>query len=81
MTISAVDYELCTGCGTCIEICPMDVFRDRGDGSPAICYADDCQCCYLCELKCPADALLVLPERAFMPRTIYGTLLQVVSNE
>ncbi len=72
MTIEAIDYERCIACGNCIEYCPMDVLRDRGDGSPVILHAEDCQCCYLCELKCPTDALLVLPERAFMPQHIYG---------
>jgi len=72
LTIARIDYDLCVACGSCIELCPMDVLRANGDGSPAILYADDCQVCYLCELKCPTGALLVLPERASMPRHVYG---------
>lgn len=67
MTIAKVDTERCTACSTCVDVCPMDVLRDLGDGMPAIRYPEDCQCCYMCELSCPADALLVLPERAFVP--------------
>ncbi|MGX9419127.1 FAD-dependent oxidoreductase [Vibrio sp. WJH972] len=27
MPVASIDQELCIGCGTCIESCPMDVFR------------------------------------------------------
>ena len=73
MTVARIDRALCTGCGICVEVCPMDVLREGGDGLPHILYAGDCQSCYLCELRCPSRAILVLPDRAFDPGDVYGT--------
>lgn len=50
----------------------MDVLRVNPAGLPEIKYREDCQCCYLCELECPAGAILVLPERAYVPGEVYG---------
>ncbi len=33
MAIRSIDKETCIGCGTCVETCPMDVFRLDVDGS------------------------------------------------
>ena len=70
MGIRKIDYELCTGCGTCVENCPMDVIRldpeiYNGETSPKafIKYLRDCMTCYLCELECPEEAIYVSPER------------------
>ena len=27
MAVSKIDLDKCVGCGTCVESCPMDVFR------------------------------------------------------
>ena len=46
MPVSKIDLDKCIGCGTCVESCPMDVFRldtvveYRGECSP-------------CSLACP----------------------------
>ena len=62
--IERIDQEKCIGCGTCVEICPMDVFRPDDDtGRSAIYYAEDCQTCYNCELECPVSAIRVGPFR------------------
>ncbi|MBE3572104.1 MAG: 4Fe-4S binding protein [Moorella humiferrea] len=72
MTIDSIEPKQCTGCLRCVELCPMDVLRVNCAGLPEIKYREDCQCCYLCELECPAGAILVLPERAYVPGEVYG---------
>jgi NAD-dependent dihydropyrimidine dehydrogenase PreA subunit len=41
----------------------MDVFQKLA-GHTFIAYPEDCMCCYLCEIECPTDALLVTGKRA-----------------
>ena len=49
----------CTGCGSCVNICPYNCIRliqdDEGFFSPEIDY-DKCRNCNLCEKKCPSNA-------------------------
>lgn len=62
MGINRIRDELCTGCGTCVEICPMDVLRmDVEKGKAFIKYIQDCQSCFLCERDCPEEAIRVIP--------------------
>jgi len=64
MGIRRIDYDLCSSCGTCIEICPMDVLRrDKKTKRPLIKYLRDCQSCLLCEMDCPEGAIYVTPDR------------------
>lgn len=70
MGVRAIDVKLCTGCGICVNNCPMDIFRmDEETGKAFIKYIRDCQCCSLCEVDCPEGAISVMPfyERR-MPR-------------
>jgi len=53
-----VDKDKCTGCGTCAEICPMQVF-DIVDGKAEPVRADQCVGCRACEMQCPAGAITV----------------------
>ena len=64
MGIRKIDYHLCSGCGICVDNCPMDVIRmDEKTRKPFIKYIGDCQSCFLCELDCPEEAIYVTPER------------------
>jgi NAD-dependent dihydropyrimidine dehydrogenase PreA subunit len=64
MGIRKIDYELCTGCGTCVDHCPMDVIRlDEQTNKAVIMYLRDCQSCFVCEMDCPEEAIFVTPER------------------
>ena len=64
MSIEKIDQELCTGCGICVNSCPMDVIRMDEEAEKAIIkYQDDCMLCEFCVLDCPVDAIYVSPEK------------------
>lgn len=60
--IESLDLGLCDGCGVCLDVCPMDVFRcDDRTGKYRIVYRDDCMTCYVCEFECRPGAIYVGP--------------------
>jgi NAD-dependent dihydropyrimidine dehydrogenase PreA subunit len=65
MAIEKIDAALCTGCGMCVQSCPMDVFRlDRERKKAVITYAEDCMLCGWCVIACPEDAVLLTPDKS-----------------
>ena len=60
MAIEKIDNERCSGCGNCVRVCPMDVFRlDKDSKKSIIRYPDDCMLCAWCLMECPKDAITV----------------------
>ncbi len=53
-----IDYNKCTICGTCIEICPVKVFEKQGD-KVVVAKPEDCIGCKACEVQCPQKAIEV----------------------
>jgi len=65
MAIQSVNEELCSGCGTCVDNCPMDVFRmDEKANKAFVAYPEDCAVCYMCEKDCPEGAIILTPDAA-----------------
>lgn len=65
MAIKDVNKELCNGCGHCVEICPMDVFRmDEKTDQAYVAYPEDCMVCYMCENDCDQGAIVLTSEVA-----------------
>ena len=55
-----LDEDRCTGCGTCMEVCPHEVFERRGGNKRvSIRDRDTCMECGACALNCPAEAITV----------------------
>ena len=53
-----INQELCTGCGTCADICPMNVFeQDAPKTEPRVAYGEECWHCNACVLDCPKKAV------------------------
>ena len=52
----SVDHELCTGCGSCIEVCPAQAIN--ADAGVATIDDDLCILCGACQDNCPQNAVL-----------------------
>jgi protein-S-isoprenylcysteine O-methyltransferase Ste14/NAD-dependent dihydropyrimidine dehydrogenase PreA subunit len=66
-TYVAVDWDTCTGCGTCIEVCPMQLYdwketpgHPTSERKPFPIRELDCVQCYTCETECPVQAIRVI---------------------
>jgi len=53
-----VDNKKCTGCGTCVEVCPVNVFVIKGKKS-IVKQPEACIQCRACEVSCPEKAIEV----------------------
>ncbi|MFP4088471.1 MAG: 4Fe-4S binding protein [Desulfobacteraceae bacterium] len=54
--LSVMDPELCTGCGTCVDLCPMDAIEINDEG---VAQRDEAACfgCGICARFCPEEAV------------------------
>ena len=66
-TYVAVDWDICTGCGECVEVCPKQVFEWKqtpshptSERKPLPANEHDCIECYRCESECPVEAIRVI---------------------
>ncbi|UMZ72743.1 indolepyruvate ferredoxin oxidoreductase subunit alpha [Natranaerofaba carboxydovora] len=50
-----VDKEKCTGCGLCVEACPMDIIVLQDD--VAVVEEEECTDCGECVEECPEEAI------------------------
>ncbi|HSG28638.1 MAG TPA: mercury methylation ferredoxin HgcB [Candidatus Krumholzibacterium sp.] len=53
-----LDASLCNGCGTCLKVCPHEVFG-MADGKASILDADACMECGACMINCASEAIRV----------------------
>jgi NAD-dependent dihydropyrimidine dehydrogenase PreA subunit len=54
--VPKVDKEKCTGCGTCVSVCPQNVFELK-DGKSVVVRPEDCVECMACVENCPTEAI------------------------
>ena len=57
-----VDQEKCTGCGTCVDVCPVEVFELKEESSKSKSFPtkqEECLVCRACETQCPENAIQV----------------------
>jgi len=51
-----IDTDKCTGCGECIRVCPLHVFKNHSE-KPQIAYSSACFACGHCWAVCPTGAI------------------------
>ena len=62
-----IDQDRCIGCGVCMDICPMQVFRpDKESHRPQVVYGEECWHCNSCVLDCPRQAISLRIPAPFM---------------
>jgi Fe-S-cluster-containing hydrogenase component 2 len=49
-----VNNDLCTGCGICLDVCPMEAIQMKNDKAFV---SEDCSECGVCVDECPNGAL------------------------
>lgn len=54
-----IDEEACTGCGTCVEVCPVEVYEIQDEISVPV-NIEECLICKACENQCPEGAIQVI---------------------
>jgi len=74
--IAAVDREVCSECGTCIETCPINAIKVRPEGGPDI---DESICigCGVCGLKCATGAVQLVQrkQRVLHPENTFERII------
>jgi len=66
-TYVAVDWDICTGCGVCLEVCPQQLYDWVETSDHPISEKKafparelDCVQCYKCETNCPVQAIRIV---------------------
>ncbi len=67
-----IDYERCTHCGTCVEVCPYNVYEKDDDNRVRIGNDMACVGCRICMEFCPNNATHIKPaEPEFFSRSLW----------
>ena len=73
------DQERCTGCGQCIEICPVSAIKMEGD-FPVI-DKEWCIGCGVCAIPCPASATKLVRRSDVLPPKDFKELHEQILKE
>ena len=86
-----IDADACTGCGTCVEICPVDAIElvpgnsmEEGAKQSARLHEDVCLGCGLCVRNCAAGAIALTKrkERVITPvNSTHRAVLMAIERE
>ena len=57
---AVVNYDLCDGCGECLDVCMFDAITTSKDGKPSIA-EEFCEGCGACSIVCPRKAIRIEP--------------------
>jgi len=54
-----VNKDKCDGCGTCVDVCPVEVFEVVEEKS-TVKNPNECLACRACEVQCPNSAIEII---------------------
>ena len=58
-----IEYDICTGCGTCVDTCPVGVFViDESVVKVKIVALEECIDCKACEVQCSQECIEIISE-------------------
>jgi protein-S-isoprenylcysteine O-methyltransferase Ste14/NAD-dependent dihydropyrimidine dehydrogenase PreA subunit len=73
----AVDWDICTGCGVCLEVCPVKLYEwmdtpghPTSDKKAFPARESDCAYCFECENQCPTKAIRATSEGTSVPLSV-----------
>lgn len=58
-----ISAEQCTGCGMCVNFCPVDVFRLGSNGEKKVAEVQNASICWACDTcvgQCPTNAIRII---------------------
>lgn len=61
-----IDHDRCSGCGMCINFCPVDIFELQSGPSGNVAQAlrmEECWACDTCVGQCPENAIQIIESR------------------
>jgi len=58
-----IDFQKCTGCGYCEEICPFGLLKRDFTGKYRIINAEACTECSACKRNCPEQAIFMQEQK------------------
>jgi len=73
------DKEKCTGCGQCVEVCPVNVIKMEGD-FPVI-DREWCIGCGVCAVPCPSSAIKLVRKSDALPPKDFNELHEQILRE
>lgn len=53
-----IDESKCTGCNSCIEICPIEIFKLE-ENKAKVAKPKECIGCRACEIQCPENCIVI----------------------
>ena len=56
-----INSKKCSACGTCVNVCPLDVFGcSQNKEIPIVSYPEECWHCNACVQECPVEGAIKL---------------------
>ncbi len=55
-----IDVDTCIGCGACVNVCPVELFKLIDDKAQIKGDQNECVLCMACETSCPVGSIKII---------------------